>query len=165
MRSLTLFIGLAVCAILAGCEKPINLNDLPVSHWADLKTIRADGFGYADGCSVASTQAIVKAGLPYPNYGTRDELAADDDWVIGNWAADRIQGSEGRDTLEGLAGDDMQAQRRAKAHTGHGHLQQPARPGPKRRPVHQDCCARAVRGFQGQVPGLGFMWLNFLSVK
>lgn len=77
MRSLTLFISFAVGAILAGCEKPVNLNDLPVSHWADPKTIGADGFGYADGCSVASAQAIIKAGLPFPNYGTKDELAAD----------------------------------------------------------------------------------------
>jgi hypothetical protein len=68
-------IAATFCAALAAC-KPINPNDLPVSHWADPKTIGADGFGYADGCSVASAQAIVKSGLPYPNYGTKDEWDA-----------------------------------------------------------------------------------------
>lgn len=62
---------------LSGCGQPVNPNDLPVSYWADPKTIGADGYGYADACSIASAQAIVKAGLPFPNYGTRDELAAD----------------------------------------------------------------------------------------
>lgn len=72
-------VGLCVAALFAvtGCDKPVNLDDLPVSHWADPKTIGADGFGYADGCSVASAQAILKSGLPFPNYGTKDELAAD----------------------------------------------------------------------------------------
>lgn len=70
-------VGIALLAGLTGCEKPVNPNDLPVSHWADPKTIGADGFGYADGCSVASAQAILKSGLPFPNYGTKDELAAD----------------------------------------------------------------------------------------
>lgn len=70
---------LFVCAALtAACEKPINPNDLPVSHWADPKTIGADGVGYADACSVANAQAIVKSGLPFPNYGTKDE------WDAGN---------------------------------------------------------------------------------
>ena len=77
MRGLMLCMGLAVCAVLAGCDKPVNLNDLPVSYWADPKSIKEDSFGYADGCSMASAQAILKAGLPFPNYGTKDELAAD----------------------------------------------------------------------------------------
>jgi len=70
-------VSMILLAGLSGCGKPANPNDLPVSHWADPKTIGADGFGYADGCSVASAQAIVASGLPFPNYGTKDELAAD----------------------------------------------------------------------------------------
>ena len=62
---------------LSGCEKPVNPNDLPVSYWADPKSIKEDSFGHADACSLASAQAIVKAGLPFPNYGTKDEVAAD----------------------------------------------------------------------------------------
>lgn len=63
------------CAALSACT-PVNPNDLPVSHWADPKTIGADGFGYSDECSVASAQAILKSGLPFPNYGTKDEWDA-----------------------------------------------------------------------------------------
>ncbi len=77
MRSLLLFISLTACLVLSGCDEPINRNDLLVSHWADPKTIGADGFGYADSCSVASAQAIVKSGLPFPNYGTKEEVSAD----------------------------------------------------------------------------------------
>jgi hypothetical protein len=80
MKARTLALLLAAMALstaLTGCKPPVNLNDLPVSHWADPKTIGADGNGFADACSVASAKAIVKAGLPFPNYGTKDELAAD----------------------------------------------------------------------------------------
>ena len=66
--------AMLLLAGLVGCEKPVNPNDLPVSHWADPKTIDT---AYGDACSVASAQAIVKSGLPFPNYGTKDELAAD----------------------------------------------------------------------------------------
>src|SRR4030095_10382160 len=66
--------SVVVAAALAGCKKPVNENDLPVSHWADPETI---GTVYGGSCSVASAQAILKAGLPFPNYGTRDELAPD----------------------------------------------------------------------------------------
>ncbi len=63
--------------LLAACEKPVNVNDLPVSYWADPKSLEEDHVGYADSCSLASAQAIVKAGLPFPNFGTKDELSAD----------------------------------------------------------------------------------------
>lgn len=66
--------ALLLLAGLAGCEKPVNPNDLPVSHWADPKTIDT---AYGDACSVASAQAIVKSGLPFPNNVTKDVLAAD----------------------------------------------------------------------------------------
>ena len=62
---------------LMGCDKPVNYNDMPVSYWADPNSLHADGVGYADDCSLASAQAILKSGLPYPNYGTKDELASD----------------------------------------------------------------------------------------
>lgn len=77
MNSLRILMLLLLLLLMAGCEKSINSNDLPVSYWADPKSIEEDGFGYADACSVASAQAIVKAGLPFPNYGTKDELTAD----------------------------------------------------------------------------------------
>lgn len=69
--------GAACLIALTACEKPVNPNDLPVSYWADPKSLKEDGFGYANACSLASAQAILKAGLPFPNYGTEDELAAD----------------------------------------------------------------------------------------
>ena len=56
--------GLVVIGAL-GCGKPENPNDYPVSHW--LK----DG----EECTRASASAIVKSGLPYPNFGTADEPA------------------------------------------------------------------------------------------
>jgi hypothetical protein len=43
-----------------GCGKPENPNDYPVSHW--LKD--------NDDCTRASAAAIVKSGLPFPNFGT-----------------------------------------------------------------------------------------------
>ena len=68
----------AACLMaLTACKKPVNANDLPVSYWADPKSIKEDSFGHADACSLVSAQAIIKAGLPFPNYGTKDELAAD----------------------------------------------------------------------------------------
>lgn len=70
-------IGAACLTTLTACEKQVNPNDLPVSYWADPKSLKEDGFGYANACSLASAQAILKAGLPFPNYGTEDELAAD----------------------------------------------------------------------------------------
>ena len=63
---LGLFIGL-----LTACEKPVNPNDLPVSYWADPKTDH-DVHG-SDQCSIRNAQAIVKSGLPFPNYTTKDE--------------------------------------------------------------------------------------------
>ncbi len=57
MGGLTLCIGLVVCAVLAGCEKPVNPNDLQVSYRADPKSIKEDRFGYADGCPRAGAQA------------------------------------------------------------------------------------------------------------
>jgi hypothetical protein len=60
---------------LAGCQK--NLNEQPLNYWADPKSLKEDSYGFADGCSLASAQAIIKSGLPFPNYGTKDELAAD----------------------------------------------------------------------------------------
>ena len=77
-KNITLILAILACLLpLSGCEKPVNYNDMPVSYWADPKSIGADAIGYADDCSVASAQAILKSGLPYPNYGTRDELAPD----------------------------------------------------------------------------------------
>lgn len=77
-KSIVAMAATAVCLMaLTACDKPINVNDLPVSYWADPKSIKEDSFGHADACSLASAQAIVKAGLPFPNYGTQDELAAD----------------------------------------------------------------------------------------
>lgn len=65
--------------ILSGCQRHAseNPNDLPVSYWADPKSVANDKLGQADACSLASAQAILKSGLLYPNYGTKDELAAD----------------------------------------------------------------------------------------
>ena len=77
-KSIVAMAATAVCLMaLTACDKPVNVNDLPVSYWADPKSIKEDSFGHADACSLASAQAIVKAGLPFPNYGTKDELAAD----------------------------------------------------------------------------------------
>ena len=77
-KDITLILATLACLLpLSGCEKPVNVNDLPVSYWADPKSIKEDSFGHADACSLASAQAIVKAGLPFPNYGTKDEVAAD----------------------------------------------------------------------------------------
>ena len=73
---LRIVLAFAIFALL-GCGKPVNYNDLPVSYWADPKSKGKDALGYADGCSVASAQAILRSGLPYPNHGTREELAAD----------------------------------------------------------------------------------------
>lgn len=50
-----------LCAVLvAACGKPENPNDYPVSHWLN------DG----EDCVRASAAAIIKAGLPFPNFGT-----------------------------------------------------------------------------------------------
>ena len=70
-------LSFSLLLLLAACEKPVNVNDLPVSYWADPKSLEEDHVGYADSCSLASAQAIVKAGLPFPNFGTKDELSAD----------------------------------------------------------------------------------------
>ena len=77
-KGIMLLLACLACLLtLSACDKPVNVNDLPVSYWADPKSIKEDSFGHADACSLASAQAIVKAGLPFPNYGTKDELAAD----------------------------------------------------------------------------------------
>ncbi len=68
-------VALATLPIFVGCQK--NLNEQPLSYWADPISLKEDSFGFADGCSLASAQAIIKSGLPFPNYGTKDELAAD----------------------------------------------------------------------------------------
>jgi hypothetical protein len=57
MRGLMLCMGLAVCAVLAGCEKPVHPNDLPVSHW--LKDQNA--------CIRKTAQSIIQSGRPWPN--------------------------------------------------------------------------------------------------
>jgi len=57
MRSLTLFMGLAVCAVLAGCEKPVHPNDLPVSHWLNDQNT----------CIRKTAQSIIQSGRPWPN--------------------------------------------------------------------------------------------------
>ena len=75
--TMALCMGAACLMTLTACEKQVNPNDLPVSYWADPKSLKEDGFGYANACSLASAQAILKTGLPFPNYGTQDELAAD----------------------------------------------------------------------------------------
>jgi hypothetical protein len=68
-----LLVVLATLALTA-CEKPVNPNDLPVSYWPTAKPHEVSG---SSDCSVASAKAILKSGLPYPNYGTVDELAKD----------------------------------------------------------------------------------------
>ena len=60
---------LAVVSVaLTGCEKPIRLNEQPVSFWANPKN-KYD----SDSCIHATAQAIVDSGLPYPNY-TSEEI-------------------------------------------------------------------------------------------
>lgn len=61
-------ICISALGLLAACEKTINPNDLPVSYFADPKNI-GDRNGN-DPCSVASAQAILKSGLPYPHFTT-----------------------------------------------------------------------------------------------
>ena len=51
-----------VAAALLGCGKPENPDDYPVSHW--LK----DG----EDCTRAAAAAIMKSGLPFPNFGTEE---------------------------------------------------------------------------------------------
>jgi hypothetical protein len=46
--------------LLSACGKPTDPNDLPVSHWLN----------DAEDCTRASATAILKSGLPYPNFGT-----------------------------------------------------------------------------------------------
>jgi hypothetical protein len=75
LRVSKLAAAILALGLLGACEKPINPNDLPVSYFADPKNI-GDSNGN-EPCSVASAQAILKSGLPYPNYGTKDELASD----------------------------------------------------------------------------------------
>jgi hypothetical protein len=47
---------------LQGCDNASNPNEYPVSHW------RND----SDECTRASVAAIVKAGLPFPNFGIEE---------------------------------------------------------------------------------------------
>lgn len=61
-------------SLLLTCRKPLNPNDLPVIYWATAKPHEVSG---SSDCSVASAKAILKSGLPYPNYGTVDELGKD----------------------------------------------------------------------------------------
>jgi hypothetical protein len=75
LRVSKLAAAILALGLVTACEKPINPNDLPVSYFADPKNI-GDSNGN-EPCSVASAQAILKSGLPYPNYGTKDELASD----------------------------------------------------------------------------------------
>lgn len=67
----------SVCLMLIACKPRPSPNDLPVSYWADPKSIGADGLGYADECSVISAQAILKSGLMFPNFGVRNEIDKD----------------------------------------------------------------------------------------
>lgn len=60
----TVIMALFVATLLNGCDTS-NPNDYPVSHW--LK----DG----EDCTRASAAAILKAGLPLPNYGIEEEPA------------------------------------------------------------------------------------------
>jgi hypothetical protein len=48
--------------LVVGCSKPENPNNYPVSHWLE------DG----EECTRAAAAAIIKSGLPFPNYGTED---------------------------------------------------------------------------------------------
>jgi hypothetical protein len=59
---------------LIKCKEQVNPNDLPVSYWATAKPHEVSG---SSDCSVASAKAIIKSGLPYPNYGTVDEIDKD----------------------------------------------------------------------------------------
>lgn len=62
------FVRLAVglCAsLVVGCGKPKNPSDYPVSHWLE------DG----EECTRTAAAAILKSGLPFPNYGTEDDPA------------------------------------------------------------------------------------------
>jgi len=61
---LILVAALATISLL-GCGKPENPNDYPVSHWLE------DG----EECTRAAAAAIIKSGLPFPNYGTADDPA------------------------------------------------------------------------------------------
>jgi hypothetical protein len=60
---------------VTACKKPVNPNDLPVSYWATAEPHKVSG---STDCSVASAKAILKSGLPYPNYGTVDEISKGD---------------------------------------------------------------------------------------
>lgn len=62
MTSLQFMVAGLVAAALLGCGKPENPDDYPVSHW--LK----DG----EDCTRAAAAAIMKSGLPFPNFGTEE---------------------------------------------------------------------------------------------
>jgi hypothetical protein len=62
----------AVLALAAGCRPTIDPQEQPVSFWADPKNPLA-----TDPCIHATAQAILKSGLPYPNYTTEEVVRAD----------------------------------------------------------------------------------------
>lgn len=57
--------------LLTGCAKEPDPYEAPVSFWANPK----NGLD-SDPCVHATAQAIVKSGLPYPNYGTETVVNA-----------------------------------------------------------------------------------------
>jgi hypothetical protein len=61
-----LLVLMSLCALTAACGKPDNPHDRPVSHWLN----------DTDACARASAAAIIKAGLPFPNYGTEPVAGA-----------------------------------------------------------------------------------------
>ena len=67
-RLTRLWLLIPILWVFAGCGKPDNPNDQPVSFWADPN----NGLD-SDPCTHATAQAIVKSGLPYPNF-TFDEV-------------------------------------------------------------------------------------------
>lgn len=74
MRRMNSTTSLAIVAILlltglVGCKKPVHPNDQPVSFWANPNNGLDE-----DPCTHATAQAIVKSGLPYPNF-TYEEVA------------------------------------------------------------------------------------------
>jgi hypothetical protein len=58
IQALLLACAIAGLASLSGCGKPDNPNDYPVSHWL------TDG----EDCTRAAPAAIIKSGLPSPNF-------------------------------------------------------------------------------------------------
>jgi hypothetical protein len=61
-----------VLAGLAGCQKPVEEYNQPLTYWADPKQAKGQ-----DGCVYATAQAILKSGLPYPRIGTETIQLAD----------------------------------------------------------------------------------------